>query len=112
MVQRKGCIRRDVSEEKVSGRKETVSKKEKETKKDEKLKEFERHLQRLEGLSSELERGDLSLADAVEKFEEAVKSFRLCQKLLSEAEGRIELLLKDAEGNITGSEPFEVNDAE
>jgi exodeoxyribonuclease VII small subunit len=77
-----------------------------------KLKEFEKALERLEELSSELELGNLSLADAVAKFEEAVKCFRLCQQLLSEAEERIELLIKDAEGKITGSEPFEVEEPE
>ncbi|MCX7703283.1 MAG: exodeoxyribonuclease VII small subunit [Planctomycetota bacterium] len=90
-----------------------MSKKE-EAKKDEvkKLEEFEKNLQRLEELSSELEKGNISLADAVEKFEEAVKCFRLCQKLLSEAEERVELLLKDVEGNIVGSEPFEIGGEE
>jgi exodeoxyribonuclease VII small subunit len=42
-------------------------------------------------------------------FEEGVKLSRECQKQLEEAEGRVEILLKKADGKIV-AEPFEAND--
>ena len=74
------------------------------------IEKFEETLKRLEELTSELEAGNLSLADSLSKFEEAVKCFRLCHKLLKEAEGKVEALIKDAEGNIIGTEPFETTE--
>ncbi len=59
--------------------------------------------------SSELESADLSLDEAMRLFEEGVKLSRECQKQLEEAEGRVEILLKKADGKIA-AEPFEPED--
>lgn len=74
------------------------------------IEKFEKTLERLEELTSELEAGNLSLAESLAKFEEAVKCFRLCHTLLKKAEGRIENLIKDVEGNIIGTEPFQTTE--
>ena len=69
-------------------------------------KSFEGYLEQLEEIADELEAGDLPLEEALKKYEEAVKAFRLCQQMLKKAEQRIEVLLRDAEGNLT-PQPFE-----
>jgi exodeoxyribonuclease VII small subunit len=45
----------------------------------------------------------------MKRFEEGVKLSRDCQKQLEEAEGRVEILLKKADGKIA-AEPFEATD--
>ncbi|MCA1626859.1 MAG: exodeoxyribonuclease VII small subunit [Acidobacteriota bacterium] len=59
---------------------------------------FETSLTSLEKIVRELERGDLPLEKGLELFEEGVKLSRECQERLSEAERRIEVLLRDGEG--------------
>jgi exodeoxyribonuclease VII small subunit len=71
--------------------------------------EFERSLVRLEEVVKRLEGTDLSLDEAMKLFEEGVKLSRDCQKQLEEAEGRVEILLKKADGKIV-AEPFEPED--
>ena len=71
--------------------------------------DFEKSLARLEEVVKRLESPDLSLDDAMKLFEEGVKLSRECQKQLEEAEGRVEILLKKADGKIA-AEPFESED--
>ena len=59
---------------------------------------LEKTLADLELLVEELESGTLSLDDAMKKFEEGVKLTRMCQKTLKEAEQKVELLLKNSDG--------------
>ncbi|HEV2618107.1 MAG TPA: exodeoxyribonuclease VII small subunit [Candidatus Acidoferrales bacterium] len=73
--------------------------------------EFEKSLTRLEEVVKRLESTDLSLDEAMKLFEEGVKLSRDCQKQLEEAEGRVEILLKKADGKIQ-AEPFETNEDE
>jgi exodeoxyribonuclease VII small subunit len=68
--------------------------------------DFERSLARLEELVRRLESANLSLDEAMKLFEEGVELSRECQKQLEEAEGRIEILLKKADGKVV-AEPFE-----
>jgi exodeoxyribonuclease VII small subunit len=68
--------------------------------------DFEKSLARLEEVVKRLESTDLSLDEAMKLFEEGVKLSRDCQKQLEEAEGRVEILLKKADGKIA-AEPFE-----
>ena len=68
--------------------------------------DFERSMARLEQVVKKLEGPDLSLDEAMKLFEEGVTLSRECQKQLEEAEGRIEILLKKADGKIV-PEPFE-----
>jgi exodeoxyribonuclease VII small subunit len=62
-------------------------------------KTFEASLGELEKIVSQLEEGDLSLEESLKLFEAGVKLSRECQQRLAQAERRIEVLLKDAEGN-------------
>jgi exodeoxyribonuclease VII small subunit len=68
--------------------------------------DFERSLTRLEEVVHKLENADLALDDAMKLFEEGVKLSRECQKHLEEAEGRVEILLKKADGKMV-AEAFE-----
>jgi len=62
--------------------------------------EFERSLARLEEVVRRLENANLTLDDAMKLFEEGVQLSRDCQKQLEEAEGRVEILLKKANGKL------------
>jgi exodeoxyribonuclease VII small subunit len=68
--------------------------------------DFERSLSRLEEVVRRLESPQLSLDDAMQLFEEGVTLSRECQKQLEEAEGRVEILLKKADGKLAPA-PFE-----
>ena len=66
---------------------------------------FEKDLERLEQIVEALESGGLSLDDALRRFEEGIKLARRCEKTLTEAERKIEILTKNAQGEIV-AEPF------
>ena len=68
--------------------------------------EFEKSLTRLEEVVKRLESTDLSLDEAMKLFEEGVRLSRDCQKQLEEAEGKVEILLRKADGKIA-AQPFE-----
>jgi exodeoxyribonuclease VII small subunit len=59
---------------------------------------FESSLKELERIVEELEAGDLPLERSLELFEQGVKLSRECQKRLDEAERKVEILLKGADG--------------
>jgi exodeoxyribonuclease VII small subunit len=67
---------------------------------------FENAMKRLEGVVQELESGDLSLDEALKKFQEGIKLSKFCSKKLDEAEEKVSILLRDEEG-IVRSEPFQ-----
>lgn len=72
--------------------------------------DFEKKLQKLEKIVTEMEKGDLSLDSALKSFEEGVKLSRECSKELEEAEQKVKLLVGvDAEGN-PKTQNFEVED--
>jgi len=59
---------------------------------------FETSLTALERIVRDMEQGDLPLEKSLELFEQGVRLSRECQERLSEAERRVEVLLRDAEG--------------
>lgn len=59
---------------------------------------FEEALGALETLVEKLEKGELSLEESLKLYEEGIRLSRLCHGKLEEAEGKIEMLLKDARG--------------
>jgi exodeoxyribonuclease VII small subunit len=61
-------------------------------------KSFEASLEALEQIVQELERGDLPLEKSLELFEQGIRLSRQCQERLQQAEGRIEVLLRDNQG--------------
>ena len=62
-------------------------------------KTFESSLDELEKIVGQLEDGDMPLEKSLKLFEDGVKLSRECRERLIEAERRIEILLKDADGN-------------
>jgi len=59
---------------------------------------FEQALLQLEQIVQKLEKGELPLEDSLKLYEEGIRLSRLCHGKLEEAEGRIEVLMKDARG--------------
>lgn len=72
---------------------------------------FEKDLERLEQIVQNLEKGDLTLEEALKQFEEGIRLARQCEKALSEAERKIEILLRNEEGEIE-ARPFELVETE
>ena len=62
-------------------------------------KTFEASLNELEKIVRQLEEGDLPLEKSLKLFEDGVKLSRECRERLTKAERRIEVLLRDADGN-------------
>src|ERR1044071_5091320 len=62
-------------------------------------KTFEASLSQLETIVKKLEEGDLPLDESLKLFEKGVALSRECRERLNEAERRIEILLKDSDGN-------------
>jgi exodeoxyribonuclease VII small subunit len=58
------------------------------------LAKFEECLQRLEKIVQELEKGDAPLEKSLALFEEGMQLSTTCRKELEEAEGKVEILLK------------------
>jgi exodeoxyribonuclease VII small subunit len=67
---------------------------------------FEDALDKLEKIVSRLEEGDISLEESLKLFEDGIKLSRFCSQKLEEAERKVEILLRDKEGN-RKTEPFE-----
>ena len=61
---------------------------------------FETAMGKLEQIVQRLEKGELTLEESLSLYEEGVKLARLCHAKLEEAEGKIELLVKDARGDL------------
>ena len=66
---------------------------------------FEECLERLEKIVQELEKGDVPLERSLTLFEEGMQLSATCRKQLEEAEGKVEILLKQ-NGKLQ-TEPFE-----
>jgi exodeoxyribonuclease VII small subunit len=73
--------------------------------------DFEKSLARLEDVVKRLEQPNLPLTEAMKLFEEGLQLAQQCQKQLQEAEGRVEILLKSADGKLA-AEPFRPKGAE
>ena len=55
-------------------------------KKDAKTNSFEGKMKLLEGIVSDLESGNISLDESINKYEEGVKLYQSCRKKLNDAE--------------------------
>ena len=60
---------------------------------------FEENMEKLEEIVTELEKGDLNLDSSISKFEEGIKISKECNKILEEAEKKINILLQK-DGNL------------
>ena len=72
---------------------------------------FEDGLKRLEKIVEELESGNLSLDDSLEKYEEGIKLSKACTKRLEVARKKVEILLKSEDGSVE-LKPFDEKAAE
>jgi exodeoxyribonuclease VII small subunit len=70
-------------------------------------KSFEQALKELESIVARLERGDVQLEESIAIYErgEALKAH--CDKLLKQAEAKVEKLTLNDDGQPTGSEPLD-----
>ncbi len=67
---------------------------------------FEQAIHRLEKIVAEMEGAELPLEDVLKKYEEGSRLVRFCSQKLEEAEKKIELLTKKADGSVE-LKPFE-----
>lgn len=61
---------------------------------------FEQALRKLEEIVARLEKGELTLEESLSLYEQGIGLARQCHAKLEEAEGRIEVLIKDARGGL------------
>lgn len=66
---------------------------------------FETNLKRLEEIVKSMESGTLDLDQMIAAFEEGQKLVKACTTTLNEVEQRIEIIVKNSQGEIT-AEPF------
>jgi exodeoxyribonuclease VII small subunit len=57
------------------------------------MADFEKQLTALESVVERLEKGDLSLEESVQLFEEGIKLSDACKKELEAAEGKIQMIV-------------------
>ena len=69
------------------------------------MPKFEECLQRLEKIVDQLEKGEIPLEQALKLFEEGIALSNNCRNELEDAEGKVEILLKQ-NGKLQ-AEPFE-----
>ncbi|HTH50363.1 MAG TPA: exodeoxyribonuclease VII small subunit [Pyrinomonadaceae bacterium] len=67
-------------------------------------KPFEQSLADLEKIVAQLEAGDLPLEDSLKLFEEGIRLSRTCRERITEAERRIEVLMRDSTGELNTKE--------
>ena len=68
---------------------------------------FERALKELESIVGRLERGDVELEESIVIYERGEALRDHCDKLLKQAEAKVEKLTFGAEGRPKGTEPFD-----
>lgn len=78
---------------------------------------FEAALKQLEEIVQRLEKGELPLEESLKLYEDGIRLSRLCHAKLEEAEGKIEMLMKNARGELQAdaqgrprTKPFESED--
>ena len=70
------------------------------------IKDFETALKSLEEIVAQLEGGDLTLDRALELFEEGVRISRFCNSKLEEAQRKVDVLTRSADGALVET-PFQ-----
>lgn len=58
---------------------------------------FEENMKQLDGIVKKLESGELTLEEMLSSFEEGIKLSKICNQQLTEAEGKVNILLKNGE---------------
>ncbi len=70
---------------------------------------FQDAFQKLESIVKKLEEGNLSLEESLKIFEKGVELSRFCSKKLDEAEKKVEILLKENNGQLV-AHPFSLEE--
>jgi len=70
-------------------------------------KSFEKALAELESIVEKMETGESSLDESLALFEKGVQLAKFLREELGKAEKKVEILLKNAEGQVKG-EPFDL----
>ncbi len=65
---------------------------------------FEASMKRLNEIVENLEGGDLSLEESLKLYEEGVRLSQSCMKRLTEAQQKIEMLMRDSSGELETAE--------
>ncbi len=71
-----------------------------EKKEDQQHQGFEKDLERLEKIVAQLEQGSLPLDESLKLYEEGIKTYKRCRKLLKNAESRVVKLVESLEGEL------------
>ena len=74
-------------------------------------KTFEQSMKQLEQIVVELESGELTLEQAIKKFEEGMELSKFCSQKLEETERKITLLMQNSAGQAV-EKPFPTEDGE
>jgi exodeoxyribonuclease VII small subunit len=69
---------------------------------------FERAIEELESIVKRLEEGRVPLEESVAIYERGETLKRRCEELLRQAEARVDKITTDANGQVTGTEPLDV----
>ena len=69
---------------------------------------FERAIEELESIVRRLEDGKVPLEESVAIYERGEALKRRCEELLRQAEARVDKITTDAGGQVTGTEPLDV----
>ncbi len=72
---------------------------------------FEEQLKALEAVVEKLEKGELALGESVALFEKGMKLSAACKQELESAEGKIQILMKQEDGEFLAAD-LKVNEVE
>jgi exodeoxyribonuclease VII small subunit len=70
---------------------------------------FERAMEELESIVKRLEDGKVPLEESVAIYERGEALKRRCEELLRQAEARVDKITLDSSGQVSGTEPLDVN---
>lgn len=73
------------------------------------MKKFEKSIEELKKIIEKLESGNIPLDDSLALFEKGVKILNSANKKLGDMQKKVEILVKDSEGNIK-QQKFDIDD--
>lgn len=77
---------------------------------------FEQALEQLEKIVEQIESGEVSLEESIDKYARGIKLIKQCRSILDQAERKIQVLAETEEGELTQAgeleEPSEEGDSE
>jgi len=67
---------------------------------------YEEALKELEGIVEDLEKNQLTLEESLKKFKRGIELYKYCNKVLTQIEGEVKILLKDDLDNLNEDDFF------